>query len=47
MVYHIVCVSEHVEMRQDCVTQEERSKLKLEQQCASRILPLVKDHCWP
>ncbi|CAK9009716.1 unnamed protein product [Durusdinium trenchii] len=29
---------------EDCVTQEERSKLKLEQQCASRILPLVKDH---
>lgn len=29
---------------EDCATVEERSKLKLEQQCAERILPLVKDH---
>ena len=28
--------------REDCATVEERSKLRLEQQCAERILPLVK-----
>ncbi|CAL1128559.1 unnamed protein product [Cladocopium goreaui] len=29
---------------EDCLTSEERQRLRLEQQCASRILPLVKDH---
>jgi len=29
---------------EDCVTPEERAQLRMEQQCAARILPLVKDH---